>query len=304
MMRGGGFGHQAIAIRIPGALLLLVMPSLLLLIATSASITRYGSASRSVGDEAATLFAVSLGMCLVIWLCGVLLRTGHLAFWRTGQRGSGGTWRRFAGRWAMTSAAFTGMGCLMALLVSVAAGSSTFGLRASSTHESEARGAVIKARAAALWGQDFDPGGGLVVGRESGLGVDRYVLGVRASNQGYESGGQQFNYWVSGDLYEEHGWPFRCVRTPVTTGLIVKELGDHLANLRILPFGFAANALLCCCAAIACLRGPTIVRGYLRHRRGQCVRCGYILKGLSRCPECGAEGPSAGGQNAQARDSG
>ena len=37
--------------------------------------------------------------------------------------------------------------------------------------------------------------------------------------------------------------------------------------------------------------GPFALRRVLRVRRGRCLRCGYDLAGLDRCPECGAERP-------------
>ena len=34
---------------------------------------------------------------------------------------------------------------------------------------------------------------------------------------------------------------------------------------------------------------PGFVRRQRRRRGGQCVVCGYELKGMTKCPECGGE---------------
>jgi hypothetical protein len=40
-------------------------------------------------------------------------------------------------------------------------------------------------------------------------------------------------------------------------------------------------------AAFMVWSAPGFVRRGVRRRRGRCVRCGYELKGLAMCPECG-----------------
>lgn len=59
----------------------------------------------------------------------------------------------------------------------------------------------------------------------------------------------------------------------------------------IRPLGFAASTLFW----LAVLASPGIVfrtaRRVVRLRRGRCVGCGYDVKDLARCPECGQAAP-------------
>lgn len=59
--------------------------------------------------------------------------------------------------------------------------------------------------------------------------------------------------------------------------------------LRPLWTGLAANVAVCGAIWFLLLTIPTFCRA-LRRRPGQCVKCGYMLKGIAgdTCPECGA----------------
>jgi hypothetical protein len=78
-----------------------------------------------------------------------------------------------------------------------------------------------------------------------------------------------------------------CFTGPESQGQIV---------LPLLPRwpGFAINTLLC--AALVWLAAATLVsaRRTIRRRRGRCARCGYELRDLATCPECGHTTSSRG----------
>ncbi len=78
-----------------------------------------------------------------------------------------------------------------------------------------------------------------------------------------------------------------------------------LPELRPIPLGpiwpgFAINTLVYGVAGWTLLGGPFTVRRWRRARRGLCVTCGYPVRGLGTCPECGKEvsGPSADARGA------
>ena len=57
------------------------------------------------------------------------------------------------------------------------------------------------------------------------------------------------------------------------------------------PLGLLVDTLLFAAMAWMLLFAPGVVRRTHRRRAGKCLRCGYLLKGRSPCPECGAPSP-------------
>lgn len=57
--------------------------------------------------------------------------------------------------------------------------------------------------------------------------------------------------------------------------------------IRPLALGMTVNTLLFAAAAAAISMGPGAVRTIVRRRRGACLACGYDLRDLAICPECG-----------------
>lgn len=98
------------------------------------------------------------------------------------------------------------------------------------------------------------------------------------------------------------GWPSRClwgvkggVEQRQCEGLI--EVPEWLETIRFvhnpLPVrpwwpGMAADIALFGGGWMAVLAGPGAATRWLRRRRGGCVACGYDVKGVAVCPECGA----------------
>lgn len=73
------------------------------------------------------------------------------------------------------------------------------------------------------------------------------------------------------------------------------EVPDPLP-LRPVWTGFALDTLLYAAACWTIMGGPFTLRRWRRVRRGLCLKCGYPVRGLARCPECGREaGPAATG---------
>ncbi len=66
--------------------------------------------------------------------------------------------------------------------------------------------------------------------------------------------------------------------------------GRHLP-LSPSPLGFIANTLLASVVIWLVAGGWKDVHRVMRLRRGSCVRCGYDMRGLSVCPECGLSAP-------------
>lgn len=57
--------------------------------------------------------------------------------------------------------------------------------------------------------------------------------------------------------------------------------------VRPLPLGMVLNTLLFMAAISLLISAPRAVRALTRTRAGCCVSCGYDVRGLTRCPECG-----------------
>ncbi len=121
---------------------------------------------------------------------------------------------------------------------------------------------------------------------------------------------------VSDVMFKETGFPLRDARlvyftsSPMPTQLrgtlTILETNDGalLAGLDVLPFrkgmaqsrmpvvpkplGTLANLAVCCVLGLHIIILPHAVRAWWRLRHGLCHACGYDLKALPLCPECGA----------------
>lgn len=67
------------------------------------------------------------------------------------------------------------------------------------------------------------------------------------------------------------------------------SLEDRYIPVFPIVLGFAGNTLFYAWIAYVVWSFPSIIRRVIRTRRGQCLSCGYDLRGLKheRCPECG-----------------
>lgn len=97
------------------------------------------------------------------------------------------------------------------------------------------------------------------------------------------------------------GWPCRCVwgakggeSGSEVEGLV--EVPEWLETIRFvhnpLPVrvwwpGMGADVALFGGVWMAVLAGPGVASRWLRRRRGGCVACGYDVRGVAVCPECG-----------------
>jgi hypothetical protein len=75
------------------------------------------------------------------------------------------------------------------------------------------------------------------------------------------------------------------------------------STYRVLPVrplwaGYALNTLLYTTVVLTAFLCSDGVRNAIRVRRGECGRCGYPLRGLGTCPECGGVGRSIGAKSA------
>lgn len=94
--------------------------------------------------------------------------------------------------------------------------------------------------------------------------------------------------------WEEYGLPLRCFRSPLHFDWPrpgPRELREWfpsiMARLALMPVPFMINVAAWSGLILVLLRAPGIVVRRHRKQEGRCVQCGYILKGLQRCPECG-----------------
>jgi hypothetical protein len=81
------------------------------------------------------------------------------------------------------------------------------------------------------------------------------------------------------------GWPLRSMRSERTLHLD-RDAKTPIPWLPLWP-GFLVDTAFWGGAAFIVCSVPGFVRRGVRRRRGRCVRCGYELKGLAVCPECG-----------------
>ena len=96
--------------------------------------------------------------------------------------------------------------------------------------------------------------------------------------------------------WEEYGLPWRCFRSPTGFGLprpawtrFVGMLpSEIIPRLQLVPIPFVSDMLICTSLILAIARIPRWIVSRYRRQEGRCIKCGYLLKDLPRCPECGA----------------
>ena len=87
------------------------------------------------------------------------------------------------------------------------------------------------------------------------------------------------------------GWPLFCARQvtlfQMHDGYNAFPDIDNSVPLRPIPLGLAVDAATFGALAFALVTSVTWVMRRARARAGTCEACGYQLRGLARCPECG-----------------
>lgn len=81
-------------------------------------------------------------------------------------------------------------------------------------------------------------------------------------------------------------WPWLVWREVRGASINVKYSGEPRA-LGVDVCGFAATTVGWCIVLRVMGAGISAVRVWSRRRRGVCIRCGYSVLDLKRCPECG-----------------
>jgi hypothetical protein len=139
-----------------------------------------------------------------------------------------------------------------------------------STNEGE--DAVRQARSITAWREDVASGSSESSEQMDGAPCDVYLIGWPARCL---SGLERDHREVRENLVDAPEWveKIRFVRQPLPTRVWWPGM---LANV-----GFFGGAWL------LLLAGPGVVRQVIRRRRGGCAGCGYDVKGVAVCPECG-----------------
>jgi hypothetical protein len=102
--------------------------------------------------------------------------------------------------------------------------------------------------------------------------------------------------WPEDGAYDESiariGWPWLALYGVDHHHRGPGKLLLHLDISPTVPMwpGFALNTVFYGAIVFVLWTEPGFVRRRRRRRRGLCAGCGYELKGLERCPECGGEG--------------
>jgi hypothetical protein len=94
--------------------------------------------------------------------------------------------------------------------------------------------------------------------------------------------------WPRPSLGESEVWGWAATRARVRHHALQIGSGDRSLPLRPLWPGFLVDTAFWGGAAFVVWSAPGFVRRGVRRRRGRCVGCGYELKGLAVCPECGS----------------
>lgn len=87
-------------------------------------------------------------------------------------------------------------------------------------------------------------------------------------------------------LWEEYGVPLRCFRSPLGMDFDNHEM-QVFRRIEIIHIPFIANTLIFAAVLFVAPRFPMWVTRRYRWQEGRCIGCGYLLKDLPRCPECG-----------------
>jgi hypothetical protein len=128
---------------------------------------------------------------------------------------------------------------------------------------------------------------------------------VQMDEYGIQSTNRSSSGWRPWQLWEEYGLPMRCFRSTFIIetprpprrevfGLIFSET---IPRLELLPIPFFLNVLIYAGVIFAVPRVPCWIISRHRRQEGRCIKCGYILKNLARCPECGT--PAGGANSAE-----
>ena len=90
-----------------------------------------------------------------------------------------------------------------------------------------------------------------------------------------------------------HGWPLLALTSewPDDRGVTVWALdfGDEVLPMIPIWPGFVINTIFYGAILSLLILGPFALRRLIRRNRGQCIKCGYDLRGdfSAGCPECG-----------------
>ncbi|MBL8764174.1 MAG: hypothetical protein JNM07_07885 [Phycisphaerae bacterium] len=136
-----------------------------------------------------------------------------------------------------------------------------------------------------------------VDGPDTRLNSDRVLVGIDVVRAGWP--------WLA---LEKESWAptierYRPPKEWNVTGLwrgglrvpswVPRRPGIEKHSLPVRPSwaGFAGGAAFYAAVLALLLAVPLAFRALRRRHRGLCVRCGYDLRGLTTCPECGRAGP-------------
>ena len=112
---------------------------------------------------------------------------------------------------------------------------------------------------------------------------------------------------VAATVWSGAGWPLRAFRcasgnmyTPDAKGWMIGGTRGHrvmwkqgrpiLMPMEPVWLGLVGNTLFYALLLFVLWHSPSVIRRLVRHRRGQCLNCGYDRRGhepASPCPECG-----------------
>lgn len=147
----------------------------------------------------------------------------------------------------------------------------------------------------------------------TGAADSEYVMrrSWQLDEYGIQSREKNLPGWRPWQVWQEFGVPVRCFWSPfgvdsprpqlrVFLGLLCSEI---IPRLRLLPIPFFVNTLFYAGLILTLPKIPSWIIARHRRHEGRCVNCGYLLKGLPRCPECGTQAntPVSGNNGASGR---